>query len=248
MRTPETSAPNHGLAKENVKFSERARDTACEPPKRNDKEVKSQQARKIRELGDALVLEGFLTLDQQAEALGLCRSTAWTILKANHKASGLSAAVINSMLAAPRLPCLVRDKILEYIDEKTDGSYGHNKTQVHRFTARLSKDSEQVRTKNTESHETFTGVQAAIIPFPCARPGDRRSLVNELQADGPYGPCEGPPNNRKHCNRSSVRSLSVHHLPIKEITPATGPGLSRQDGSLSGGRGRAIWQKGLRCL
>jgi hypothetical protein len=99
--------------------------------------VKTRQARKIRELGDALVLEGFPTLDQQAEVLGLCRSTAWTILKANHKASGLSAAVINRMWAAPRLPPLVRAKILEYFDEKIAGSYGHSKTQIRRFTARL---------------------------------------------------------------------------------------------------------------
>jgi hypothetical protein len=118
--------------------SEWHRDTACEPSKRNDKEVKAQQARKIRELGDALVLHGFRTLDQQAKALGLGRTTAWTILKANHKKSGLSAAVINRMLAAPRLPPLVRDKILEYIDEKVAGSYGHSKTQIQRFTARLS--------------------------------------------------------------------------------------------------------------
>ena len=98
--------------------------------------VKTRQARKIRELGDALV-QGFLTLDQQAQALGLCRSTTWTILKADHKASGLSASVINRMLAAPRLPPLVRAKILEYIDEKIAGSYGHSKTQIRRFTARL---------------------------------------------------------------------------------------------------------------
>ena len=118
--------------------------------------VKTRQARKIRELGDALVLEGFVTLDQQAEVLGLCRSTAWTILKANHKASGLSAAVINRMWAAPRLPPLVRHKMLEYIDEKIAGSYGHSKTQIRRFTARLSgKGFNQART----NEDTDIGLQ-----------------------------------------------------------------------------------------
>lgn len=101
-------------------------------------EIKTRQLCKIRELGDALVLEGFRALDQQAKALGLGRSTAWTILKANHKASGLSAAIINRMLAAPRLPALVRAKILEYIDEKIAGVYGHNKVQLRRFSTRLS--------------------------------------------------------------------------------------------------------------
>jgi hypothetical protein len=118
--------------------SEWHRDTVCEPSKRNDKEVKTRQSRRIRELGDALNTEGYVTLDQQAKTLGLGRTTAWTILKGNHKASGLSASVINRILAAPLLPPLVRDKILEYIDEKIAGSYGHSKTQIRRFTARLS--------------------------------------------------------------------------------------------------------------
>jgi len=97
-----------------------------------------QQSAKIRELGDALVATGFLTLDQQAKALGLARSTTWTIVKANHKASGLSATVINRMLTAPQLPPLVRAKILEYTEEKAAGSYGHSKILRRRFTARLS--------------------------------------------------------------------------------------------------------------
>ena len=106
--------------------------------KGSDTDMKTRQSCKIRELGDSLITEGLLTLDQQAQALGLGRSTAWTILKANHKASGLSAAIINRMLAAPRLPVLVRAKILEYIDEKNAGVYGHNKIQLRRFTSRLS--------------------------------------------------------------------------------------------------------------
>ena len=105
---------------------------------RNTAEMKVRQSSKIRELGDALIAEGFFTLDQHAKALGLGRSTTWVMLKANHKASGLSTTVINRMLAAPRLPPLVRAKILEYIDEKAAGLYGHSSTQVRRFTARLS--------------------------------------------------------------------------------------------------------------
>jgi hypothetical protein len=165
MRPPESGGTQE-LAKQNATCSEWHRDTACEPSKRNDKEVKAQQARKIRELGEALVLQGFRTLDQQAEALGLSRCTAWTILKANHKASGLSAAVINSMLAAPRLPALVRDKILEYIDEKAEGSYGHNKTQIRRFTARLSTDAKQVR----PTEDSLARVPLALGPASFGAP------------------------------------------------------------------------------
>src|SRR5713226_2098427 len=101
-------------------------------------EMKARQSSKIRELGDALVAAGFDTLDKQVKALGLSRSTTWTILKANHKASGLSATTINRMLAAPGLPPVVRARILEYIDEKTAGLYGNSRTQLRRFTARLS--------------------------------------------------------------------------------------------------------------
>ena len=153
MRPPENGGTQE-LAMQNVTCSEWPRDTACEPSKRNDKEVKAQQARKIRELGEALVTEGYVTLDQQARALGLGRTTAWTILKANHKKSGLSAAVINRMLAATRLPPLVRDKILEYIDEKTAGSYGHSKTQIGRFTARLSGKGSNTSSTATSSCST----------------------------------------------------------------------------------------------
>jgi hypothetical protein len=84
--------------------------------------VKARQSSKIKELGDALIAIGCLSLDHQAEALGLARSTTWTILKANHKGSGLSAIVINRMLATPQLPPLVRAIILEYIDEKKSRS------------------------------------------------------------------------------------------------------------------------------
>src|SRR5215469_1365539 len=87
-------------------------------------EMKSRQAAKIRELGQSLIDAGFVTLDQQSEALGLARSTTWTILRASHKGSGLSAAVINRMLLSPELPPLARRKILEYTTDKLAGAYG----------------------------------------------------------------------------------------------------------------------------
>jgi hypothetical protein len=43
-------------------------------------------------LGQALIDAGLRTLDAQADALGLPRSTAWTIVKTCHKTSGLSGA------------------------------------------------------------------------------------------------------------------------------------------------------------
>ncbi len=89
--------------------------------------MKARQSSKIRELAEAVKSAGFLTLDEQAKALGLSRSTAWTIRKASHKASGLSASIINRMLAAP-----------EYVEEKTAGLYGGSRSQRRKFAARLS--------------------------------------------------------------------------------------------------------------
>jgi predicted DNA-binding transcriptional regulator AlpA len=100
--------------------------------------MKERQSSKIGEIRDAVLSGGFLTVEEQAKALGLSRSTTWAILKGTHKASGLSASIINRMLAAPQLPPLVRSKILEYVEEKAAGLYGGNSAQRHGFTARLS--------------------------------------------------------------------------------------------------------------
>jgi hypothetical protein len=100
-------------------------------------ELKARQAAKIRELWETVRTAGFLTVDEQAKALGLSRSTAWTLRKANHKASGLSASIINQMLSAPRLPPLARAKLLEYVQEKADGLYGGSESQRRRFVARV---------------------------------------------------------------------------------------------------------------
>jgi predicted DNA-binding transcriptional regulator AlpA len=110
-----------------------------QPPKRFLMvDLKARQSAKIREVGEALVADGICALDQQAKALGLPRSTTWTILKASHKSSGLSAAIINRMLAAPQLPPRVRLKIFEYLQEKSVGRYGDNERKIVKFTARIS--------------------------------------------------------------------------------------------------------------
>src|SRR5690242_8261607 len=97
--------------------------------------AKSRQAQKIGEIIDALTSVGYLTLDDQAKALGLCRSTTWTLVRGCHKSSGLSARLINRMLAAPNLPSVVRDKVGEYVRERLAGAYGHNSMQLRRFAS-----------------------------------------------------------------------------------------------------------------
>ena len=103
-------------------------------------DIKVRQSLKIRCLSEALVVAGFVKLDDQAKVLGLPRSTAWTIFRSTHKGSGLSAATINRMLRSPTLPMAVREKIIEYVKEKTAGLYGHNKAQLRKFYAQIASD------------------------------------------------------------------------------------------------------------
>src|SRR5689334_3779037 len=98
---------------------------------------KALQVRKIQEIGEALVASGVSNLDDQASALGLCRSTTWSLLNASHKHSGLSAGVVNAILGSPRVPPAVRTKVLEYVEEKISGQYGHGPHQISRFAARV---------------------------------------------------------------------------------------------------------------
>ena len=111
------------------------------------------QALKIHEIGEALKAAGLRTIQGKATALGLSRSTTWAVLQADYKNSGLSAALVNTMLASPKIPEPVRGKLFEYVDEKISGRYGHNAIQLRRFVSRLA-----LAHHTAESHR----VQAAI--------------------------------------------------------------------------------------
>ena len=96
------------------------------------------QRKKIQQIRDALVTVGLTRLDQQAAALGVIRSTAWTIIQGRHKKTGLSANLIIRMLRAPNIPPNVRRVIVEYVEEKCGGLYGHSDNQLRRFIAKLA--------------------------------------------------------------------------------------------------------------
>ena len=109
-------------------------------------DARAQQRLKIDELNRSLQSAGCRTVGEQAKALGLGRSTAWAILRHGHKTSGLTAATINRMLQAPDLPADARAKILEYVEEKGQGLYGHSKVQIKRFYARIRLDRSSTET------------------------------------------------------------------------------------------------------
>ena len=99
--------------------------------------LKARQTAKIKEIRAELCAAGYIYLDEQALALDLGRSTAWTVLAAKHKSSGLSAAIVLRMLRSPFLPTDVRQVILEYVREKGTGRYGGTPEQVRRFETRI---------------------------------------------------------------------------------------------------------------
>ena len=101
------------------------------------RELKARQSSKIREIGAALITAGFVSLNAQAKVFGLPRSTAWTILSAKQKGTGLCARIICRMLSSAQLPALARVKIMEYAEEKAAGVYGGTKTQRRRFASKL---------------------------------------------------------------------------------------------------------------
>jgi hypothetical protein len=99
--------------------------------------MKARQCSKIAELRQVLLQAGYLSLNQQAVALGLSRSTTWAILQAMHKTSGLSGSVIKRMLRSRELPPEARQWIEEYVAERLAGAYGHNNMQLRVFRAQV---------------------------------------------------------------------------------------------------------------
>jgi hypothetical protein len=98
-----------------------------------------RQRDKISQIGQALRKAGFVKLDHQANALGLPRSTAWKLLRADHKASGLRAQVIARMMKYSKLPPSVRSVLHEYLIEKARGYYGHSSVGRRRFIAHFQE-------------------------------------------------------------------------------------------------------------
>ena len=85
------------------------------------RDAQPRYAVKIQHIADAIVAAGYLSLDSQAKALGVKRSTAWTIIKTKHKLDRLSGKTTNRMLANPELPPSARAVIQQYLAERSVG-------------------------------------------------------------------------------------------------------------------------------
>jgi hypothetical protein len=72
----------------------------------------------LQHISEALTASGHISLDAQAKALGVGRSTAWTIIKSKHKLGRLSAKTTSRILANPETPPTVRAVVLRYLTER----------------------------------------------------------------------------------------------------------------------------------
>ena len=62
----------------------------------------------LQRISEALIVSGHTSLDEQAKALGINRSTAWTIIKTKHKLGRLSTKTTKRILAIHIAPPFVR--------------------------------------------------------------------------------------------------------------------------------------------
>jgi hypothetical protein len=122
--------------------------------------MKARQCAKIAELRQVLLRAGYPSLDRQASALGLSRSTTWAILQAGHKGSGVSGSVIKRMLRAPTLPPAAKKWIAEYVSEKLSGAYGHSIKRLRIFRAQVAIEETNAVVESPE----FTDRRPRLLP------------------------------------------------------------------------------------
>src|SRR5262245_33741885 len=72
----------------------------------------------IQAIAEALVAAGHTSLGEQAKALGLGRSTAWTIIKAKHKLGRLNPRTVQRILENRKTPPSVRAIIQQALGER----------------------------------------------------------------------------------------------------------------------------------
>lgn len=70
-------------------------------------------------ISEALISSGYTSLDKQAKALGVHRSTAWVIIKNKHKLGRLSAKTVYRILGNPQTPPAVRTVVQQYMSKRS---------------------------------------------------------------------------------------------------------------------------------
>ena len=68
---------------------------------------------------EALIASGYTSLDEQAKALGVHRSTAWVIINNKHKLGRLSTKTVYRILGNPETPPAVRAVVQQYMTKRS---------------------------------------------------------------------------------------------------------------------------------
>jgi hypothetical protein len=71
----------------------------------------------LERISEALIVSGYISLNQQAKALGLHRNTAWTIINNKHKLGRVSNKTISRILTN-RAPPAVRAVLVDYLAKR----------------------------------------------------------------------------------------------------------------------------------
>lgn len=85
-------------------------------------EVRRRRIATVEQIAEALVADGYTSLDCQAKALGINRSTAWTIVKTKHKSGCLHRKTTQRILENPDTPPSVRAVVQKYLAERLDAA------------------------------------------------------------------------------------------------------------------------------
>jgi hypothetical protein len=142
-----------------------------------------EYAVRLQDISEALIADGYTSLDAQAKALGVHRSTAWTIMKAKHKLGRLSLKTTNSMLANPETPPAVRALVEKYLDELRASPRSRRRSARWGDLFIFDERSKLLRALRATEYEPFatrrTSSRNVVQPHCSAAVGTRR-FTNRL--------------------------------------------------------------------
>jgi hypothetical protein len=71
-------------------------------------------------ISEALIAAGYTSLDEQAKALGIHRSTAWVIINRKYKLGRLSTKTTGRILSNTQTPPAVRILVQQYVAKRLE--------------------------------------------------------------------------------------------------------------------------------
>ena len=112
------AATGHSLSGKRPSPSERLETVRFSNAENSPSRSHRKHTTNIQHIVGALLAAGYTSLDAQAQALGVHRATAWTIIRKKHKLDRLNTNTTNRMLRNPDLPQCVRAVVEQYVAER----------------------------------------------------------------------------------------------------------------------------------